>query len=79
MNSHKLFCVVDAGGEPVLELFLSDHLFHLILLCSAEPAVAVLDVVVDVAVEPEVVAQAFLLLGGPPGVCLGEQLGADAS
>ena len=51
MNSHKLFCVVDAGGEPVLELFLSGHLYHLILLRSVEPAVAVLALVV-VAVGP---------------------------
>ena len=46
MNSHKLFYVVDEGGEPVLELFLSGHLSHLILLRSVEPAMAVLAVVV---------------------------------
>ena len=51
MNSHKLFCVVDVGGDPVLELFLSGHLYHLVLRRSVEPAVAVL-VVVEVIVEP---------------------------
>ena len=51
MSSHKLFCVVDEGGEPVLELFLSGHLYHLILLRSVEPAVAVL-AVVEVTVVP---------------------------
>ena len=46
MNSHELFGVVDIGGDPVLELFLSGHLYHLILLRSVEPAVAVHAVVV---------------------------------
>ena len=73
-NSHKVFYVVDVGGVPFLELFLSGHLYHLILFCSVEPAVPV----VNLAVEPEPVAQAVLLLGGFLGVSLGEQPGADA-
>ena len=51
MNSHEFFCVVDVGGDPVLELFLSGHLYHLILLRWVESAVAVL-AVVELAVEP---------------------------
>ena len=46
MSSHEFFCVVDVGGDPVLKLFLSGHLYHLIRLRSVEPAVAVLAVVV---------------------------------
>ena len=55
-DSHEIFDVVDAGGVPVLELFLSGHLYHLILLCFVEPAVAVL-AVVEVSVEPELFDQ----------------------
>ena len=77
MKSQKFFCVVDAGGELVLELFLSGHLYHLILLCSVEPAVAVL-AVVEVTEEPERFAQSFLLLGGLLGLSIGKQPGADA-
>ena len=51
MNSHELFCLVDVGEDPVLELFLSGHLNHLILLRLIEPAVAVL-AVVEVTVLP---------------------------
>ena len=59
MNSHEFFCVVDEGGDPVLELFLSGHLYHLILLRSVEPAVAVL-AVVELAVEPVPFAKSIL-------------------
>ena len=45
------------------------------MLCSVEPAVAVM----HLAVEPEPVSQAILLLGGPIGVCLVEQPGADGT
>ena len=41
-NSHKFVGVVDAGGEPGLELFLRGHLYHLILLRSVPHAVSVL-------------------------------------
>ena len=62
---------------PVNELFLSGHLYHLILLHSMAPAVAVL-AVVALAVPPELFAQVFLVLGGTLGVFLGEKLGAVA-
>ena len=61
--SHKVLRVGDAGGEPVLELLLSCHLCHLILLRMVQPAVAVLAVVVvayRVPYEPERFAQPCL-------------------
>ena len=48
-NSHEIIDVVDVGRVPVLELFISGHLYHLILLRSNALAVAVLAVVVVVA------------------------------
>ena len=67
INSHELVDVVNERGVPGLELLLSGHLYHLILIRSVSPVVAVLAVVV-VAVEPEPFAQTFLLLGGNLGV-----------
>ena len=69
--------MVDAGGVQVLELFLSGHLYHLILLHSIVPAVAV-QAIVALAVLSEVVAHVSLMLGGTLGVFLSEQLGAAA-
>ena len=63
---------------PVLELLLTDHLYHLILHRSGEHALAVLAVVVVafVAFCPVLTAQEILVLSGTPGVFLGEQPGA---
>ena len=77
MNSHELVGVVDAGGEPGVELFLGDHLCHLILLCPDIVAVSV-PVVVPGAPGEEPSGQIFLSLGGIPGVALGEHTGAYA-
>ena len=73
-NSHKFVNVVDAGGVPVLFLFLSGHLYHLILLRSNAHDVSVLAIVTVVTFCPELVAHATLVLGGTLGVFLGEQL-----
>ena len=59
-DSHELVNVVDVGGVSGLEVLLSGHLYHLILLRSVAPAVTVLAVVV-VTVLPEPFAQLFLL------------------
>ena len=76
-DSHKIFDVVDAGEVPVLELFLSGHLHHLILLRFIAPAVAVL-AVVALAYLPILAAHAALVHCGILGVFLGKQLGATA-
>ena len=60
-NSHEFVDVVDVRGKQGLKLLLSGHIYHLIMLHSVVPAVAVL-VEVVVAVEPETPAQAVLLL-----------------
>ena len=77
MNFHQLVGVVDAGGEPGVELFLGDHLCHLILLCPDIVAVSV-PVVVPGAHGEESSGQFLLSLRGIPGVALGEHTGADA-
>ena len=68
-NSHEFVNAVDAEGELGLELFLSSHRYHLILLHSVALAVAVLAVVVI----PPPFNQLFLLLRGNLEVFLGEQ------
>ena len=76
INSHEIFDVVDAGGVPVLELFLSGHLYHLILHRSSVHSIAVRAVVDVVAFQPVLVAHATLVLCGTLCVFLGEQPGA---
>ena len=63
MNSRELVGVVDAGGEPGVELFLGGHLCHLILHRSDIDAVSIL-AVVTVAHFEEPCVQFFLSLGG---------------
>ena len=56
--SHKVLRVGDAGGQPVLELLLSCHLCHLILLRMVQPAVGVV-AVEAIAAWRELFAQFF--------------------
>ena len=77
MNSHELVGVVDAGGEPSVELFLGDQLCHLILLRPDIVAVSV-PVVVPEATGEEPSGQFFLLFGGTLSIPLGEHTGANA-